>query len=438
MRRSPWAVVLAYTAVAAALQLLWLSYAAITTDSAHRYGVSVGAIGWLSEIFPLLFVVLALPAGLLIDRSLRGSLALGALLVAGGGLVRLLQETYACALAGQVLVAIAQPIVVSAVVKLAAEYVEAERRPLAIAIGSGGNFAGMLAAVVLGPLLADHGHLERLLVVEAVLGVLPGAWLLLVLRHPGGQAGAANVGGGRAEIARLWRIAPLRDLCGLMLLGFGIFVALATWLQTLLHPDHVSDTTAGVLLLVMLVAGVAGCAALPTRVAERGAERAYMGSVVGLTGATCLLLAIDALPLRFAALVVMGFVLLPALPVVLTAAEWLAGPAAGTAGAMVWTAGNLGGLACAVLTGALVHHQLLAFSALALVAFVGTPLAARLAVRSAPGGAQRTVAQHAPGGLDAGERDAPPAPHLDHDAAGPLVQDDGRVGVERVDARNGA
>ena len=27
--------------------------AAITTDAARRYGVSVGAIGWLAEIFPL-------------------------------------------------------------------------------------------------------------------------------------------------------------------------------------------------------------------------------------------------------------------------------------------------------------------------------------------------------------------------------------------------
>ena len=38
----------------------------------------------------------------------------------------------------------------------------------------------------------------------------------------------------------------MRTLCTLVFLGFGIFVALATWLQTLLHPDGVSDATAGI------------------------------------------------------------------------------------------------------------------------------------------------------------------------------------------------
>ncbi len=78
--RSPtagWRVVGAYGLVAAATQMLWLTYAAITTDTARRYGVSVGAVGWLAEIFPLLYVALAIPAGALLDRWFRPGLALG-------------------------------------------------------------------------------------------------------------------------------------------------------------------------------------------------------------------------------------------------------------------------------------------------------------------------------------------------------------------------
>ena len=64
-RRPPshWAVIAAYALVAAATQMLWLTYAAITTTRAHRYGVWSSAVGWLAEIFPLLYVVLAIPAG---------------------------------------------------------------------------------------------------------------------------------------------------------------------------------------------------------------------------------------------------------------------------------------------------------------------------------------------------------------------------------------
>jgi hypothetical protein len=82
----------------------------------------------------------------------------------------------------------------------------------------------------------------------------------------------------------------------------------------------------------------------------------------------------------------MGVVLLPARPVILTRAEQLAGGAAGTAGAIVWMAGNLGGLVVALLVQVLVHEPLAAFLAMAAVSLLGLPLAARLSAR-APAGA---------------------------------------------------
>src|SRR5271169_4324903 len=97
--RSPhehgWRAILAYGLVCAASQVLWLTYAAITTETARHYGVSVSAVGWLAEIFPLLYVVLAIPAGVLLDKWFRPVLAAGGALVALGGLVRLGGETFA-------------------------------------------------------------------------------------------------------------------------------------------------------------------------------------------------------------------------------------------------------------------------------------------------------------------------------------------------------
>ena len=46
----------------------------------------------------------------------------------------------------------------------------------------------------------------------------------------------------------------MRPLCGLVFIGFGIFVALATWLQSLLEPQGVSEAAAGGLLVGMVVA----------------------------------------------------------------------------------------------------------------------------------------------------------------------------------------
>src|SRR5271154_2471234 len=114
-----WRVIVAYGLVCAATQVLWLTYAAITTETATHYGVSVSAVGWLAEIFPLLYVVLAIPAGILLDRWFRPVLAGGGALGALGGFIRLGGDTFAWAMAGQVVVAFSQPVVLSGVSKLA-------------------------------------------------------------------------------------------------------------------------------------------------------------------------------------------------------------------------------------------------------------------------------------------------------------------------------
>jgi predicted MFS family arabinose efflux permease len=381
---SGWTVIIAYSLVCAATQVLWLSFAAITTESSRHYGVSVGAIGWLAEIFPLLYVVLAIPAGVLLDRRFRSSLAGGAALVAAGGLLRLGGDTFAWALAGQALVAIAQPVVLSAISKLAGEYLPGAERANGIAVGSAGSFVGMLVALLLGPSLGGHGHLQRLLVVEAVLGVLPSLWLIFALRRPGHASDEHAAIEGNAARA-LWAMPAVRTLLGLVFVGFGVFVGLTTWLQQLLEPAHVSEALAGGLLVAMIIAGIIGCAVVPPIVFRRGGERRFMQIVALVACAGCVLLAVaSSMAPRWVALGAMGAVLLPALPVILTRAEQIAGAAAGTAGAIVWMAGNLGGLVVALIVQVLVHDPAAAFLVMGGVVLVALPLAARLA----PAGAE--------------------------------------------------
>jgi hypothetical protein len=97
---SAWVPLLAYAAVSAANQMLWLTYAPITTGAAHHYGVSTASIGWLAEIFPLLYVALAVPTGRLLDRGLVRWLRIGALLTGLGAVVRLLGDAFWVALGG--------------------------------------------------------------------------------------------------------------------------------------------------------------------------------------------------------------------------------------------------------------------------------------------------------------------------------------------------
>jgi predicted MFS family arabinose efflux permease len=177
-------------AVSGTVQMLWLTFAPITTEAATHYGVSVDAIGWLSELFPLLYVLLRfrpaqLLAGCALDRRLRPAPGTGVALDAVGAMVRVASPSYAGVLIGQFLIAVAQPLVLAAVTRVVEASVPADRRPQAIGLASAGLLAGMLVALVMRPLLGTD-HLTALLVVQPGITVLAAAALGVAGESPPG------------------------------------------------------------------------------------------------------------------------------------------------------------------------------------------------------------------------------------------------------------
>ncbi len=374
--RGRWSVVVAFAMVAAATQLLWLTFAPITTQTAVHYGVSKAAVGWLAQVFPLLYVVLAIPAGIALDRNFRGALLAGAALSAIGAIVRL-GDSFTLALIGQLLVATAQPFVLNSIAKLAHVYLPESERAQGIVVGSIGTFMGMLLGLLLGPIVATSRSFGALLTICAIFAVVAAIALAICLRLATVADDAAQPSAtiGRAELRAMWQDRTLRTLAWLAFAGFGLFVALATWLQTLLSPRGVSDHQASALLAAMVIAGVISCAFLPTMVARRGQEALLLRAVVFVAGVGCVLVALfEPLPVAWIALVPTGALLLTALPVILELTERRAGDAGGIATAIIWLAGNAGGLVVAGLLSPLVNDPLPAFLLLAVVPAVALPL----------------------------------------------------------------
>jgi predicted MFS family arabinose efflux permease len=378
MERSRWSVLAAFVVVTSANQMLWLTFAPITTDAARHYDVSEGAIGALSAVFPLLYVLLAIPAGFALDRWFRGSVATGAVLTAAGGLLRLVGDSYAWVLAGQLVIAFAQPLVTNSVAKLAGAYTSDEDRPLGIAVCSAGLFAGFLVAFGTGAAFGGGSGLRGLLIVQAVYAVVGAALLLLGLRTPG-RVVEVPAASGVASLRAVWADPVLRVTTQLVVVGFGVFVGLTTWLQALLEPDGISADTAGVLLIVMVLAGVIGSVVLPPLATRHGAERSVLLASLAVTAGGAALLAVVHVVIGIGiVLAAMGLLLLATLPVVLEITERRAGPASGTAAALLWMAGNAGGLVVTVVLAPLLTHPSTGFLVLAAVALAGLPILRRL------------------------------------------------------------
>ena len=378
VQRTRWAVIASFVLVTSANQMLWLTFAPITTDAAKHYGVSQGSIGALSAVFPLLYVLLAIPAGFALDRWFRASVSLGAGLTAVGGLLRLVGDSFAWVLIGQLVVAVAQPLVTNSVAKLAGAYTKDEDRPLGIAVCSAGLFAGFLVAFGTGAGFGGSTGLRSLLVVQAVYAVVGAVLLTLGLRTPG-RLVDVPAATGFASLRAVWGDPVLRATTQLVVVGFGVFVGLTTWLQALLEPAGISADTAGILLIVMVLAGVIGSAALPPLAVRRGGERSVLLASLQVTAVGSALLAFVHVVVGIGlVLAAMGLLLLATLPVVLEVVERRAGPASGTAAALLWMAGNAGGLVVTIVLAPLLKHPAIAFLVLAVVAAAGLPVLGRL------------------------------------------------------------
>ena len=376
---SRWGVVFGFVLVASANQMLWLNFTPVTTGVSKSLGVSQSAIGWLSEIFPLLYVVLAVPVGKALDRWFRPTLLAGAALTAVGAVLRSVDQRYSVILAGQVLIALGQPAVLNAITGVATRYLSSNHRPVGIAVGSAGTFVGFVAAFVLGAAFGASG-LRSILVIGAAYSVVAAVVLAASMR---GSVPAAlvttDVEVTSSAIRELWSDRVLRTLTGLVFVGFGAFVALSTWLETLLKPAGVSSSTTDTLLTLMVVAGVIGCALLPPMAASRDRQAALLGgSAVALIVSCLLLAAVPGVVAGGVTLPVLGLLLLPALPVVLELAERRAGAAGGAATAVLWLAGNAGGIVVALIVQALQTSPAAAFVALAVTGGMALPLAVTL------------------------------------------------------------
>ena len=379
-RMNRWAILAGYGLLAACTQLLWLTYAPITTQAHRAMGVSVGAAGDLAAIFPLMYVVLALPSGRWLDAQFERALSAGAILTAGGGLLRLAGPTsYGWALAGQFVMATGQPLVLNSITKVAARYFPEQERTAAISAGSVSLYVGILAAVLTGAPLFDAGGLRLLLTVQAAVAVVAAGWVLLAVRTPAAFGGDPSV---KVSLRWLRRDRFMWVLGGLLFVGMGVFNAVATWLDSILgHFGR--GSAAGYLIAIMTVAGILGAAVVPQAVARRDRRRALLQVTVGVTIVAFALLTVVH-PVGFVAVILFaeGFVLLAALPVVLDWSELHTGPErAGAAVGFLLLAGTLGGVVLVLIVQGVIGNPYLSLLALSVAGLAGLALSTRLPAR---------------------------------------------------------
>jgi MFS family permease len=376
-----WAILAAYAVLAACTQLLWLSFAAIDTKAAVAMHVDVGTIGDLAAIFPFVYIVLAMPTGRWLDMRFAQALSVGAVLTGAGALVRLVApSSFGWQLAGMLVIAAGQPLVLNSITKVAAHYFPPNERATAISAGTAALFVGILAAVITAGPLFDAGGLPLLLLAQAIPSVIAAVAVVCAFRTAPAFRDDPSVSLSLRWLTRdrfMWALAVL------VFIGMGTYNAVATWLQPIL--DHFGEAAAaGNLIAVLTFAGILGAAILPSAVAARDRRRAMLISALAVsTIAFAAMAAFHNVYWLGAWMFIDGFVLLACLPVVLDWSEVHAGPERqGAAVGFLMMAGNLGGLVLVLITQAVISNPYLALGLMAVVGLAGIPAALRLPART--------------------------------------------------------
>jgi MFS family permease len=348
-----WVVLLAFMTVVAVNQLLWITFAAITTQSMQFYGVSDLSIGILSLSFLIVYIFVSFPASWTIDTyGVRMGVGIGAVLTGAFGLMRgLVANNYTWVLVAQIGIAIGQPFVLNAVTTIAARWFPMEERATASGLGSLAIYLGILVGLALTPYLVLRwglpGALNGYGIVSAVAMIL---FFLFGRERPPTPPCPPEQEARSLAVEGLSKMVRQRDFIYLLVIffvGLGAFNAITTWIEQILSPRGFSAVQAGDAGGVMIFGGILGAVVIPL-FSDRIRKRvpfimlAIAGATIGLAGLTYV--TSYALLLVFSFL--FGFFLLSAGPVGFQYGAEITYPAPeGTSNGMLILMGQISGIA---------------------------------------------------------------------------------------------
>jgi MFS family permease len=273
-----WVVLAVFSFVNLAIQLLWISFAPITSASASVYGVSELAIGGLAMVFMVAFLPLSLPASWLIDgRGFKVGVGLGAVVMAIFAPLRgLAGGHFPSVLVCTIMLAAAQPFFLNAWTKCAALWFPKRERATAVGIITLANLVGTGMGMALTPLLMRTMTVPSIQLLYGALASLSSVLFLLLARERPMQPPEP----GESEVRSLMmdglkdalRLRGFQVYLAIMFVGMGLFNGITTWIEGIVKPSGLDAEQAGAIGAILLAAGVVGAVVIPAW-SDRSGER---------------------------------------------------------------------------------------------------------------------------------------------------------------------
>ena len=328
-----WVVLAAFMAVNLTIQVLWISYAPVSSQAQDYYGVSAAAIGALAMVFMVAYLPFSfLASHVLAGRGLRYAAGLGALLAGVSGVVRgLVGSDYVLVLLATTGAAIAQPFLLNAWTTVSSHWFPRSQRATAVSLITLANLVGAGIGMALTPTLVKSMSISTVQLVYGGCALVAGVVFVAVARDR--PPSPADLDGGTTETATMvgvrqaLRVRPFVIFLAVVFVAMGVFNGLSTWVEEIVRPRGFSSVDAGNLGALLLLGGVTG-AVVMSALSDRSGRRVPFMALALVVAAPALLwltFADSLLGLNVAAFLV-GFFMTSALPVGLQYAAEITAP----------------------------------------------------------------------------------------------------------------
>ena len=344
------------------LWLVYFSFGLVMTAMAPLVGIvrvdlglSNTAMGSALGVWPLIYIVAAIPAGAFIDRfGIRSALLIATFAVCASGLLRAAATSYVSLLLGIAVFGIGGPLLSVAAPKLVSRWFGSSERGLAMGVYMSSLIMGNITALTLTngffmPLF--DGSWRLTLAAYAGVALVAGVAWAFITAHPTSRAVAqldreSPDGRGFTVYRELLRLPVVQIILPLGICTFVYGHAWANWMPEFLVATGLSRVEAGNWAALPVAVGIIAALTIP-RLANEVRRLKLLAALTVLAGITTWMLWLQRPEILIPALLLQGIArscLSPIAILALMEAKGIGTQRMGAAGALFFTAAEMGGV----------------------------------------------------------------------------------------------
>ncbi len=259
-----WIVLLLYFFANVVSNMLWTTYAPITSLAMEFYGVDEFYIILISLMFLIVYIPITFLASWLIDKyDFKVGAGFGAVFMGVFGFLRYIaDDNYVLALIFSIGIAIAQPFLLNTITKLSANWFPNKERTTATGISLIATSIGVALGMIATPILVIGINFRSMLLIYGILALISSLLFLIFAKNKPPTPPSTNL-----TTERVFMFEGLRLLfsnrnfmifASIFFLTMGVFNMIMTYIELIVIPRGYDSIFAGILGMVLILGGITG------------------------------------------------------------------------------------------------------------------------------------------------------------------------------------